>query len=91
MKANLAVMQCLDVQVNAVERTVLAKAKLRKVYQALTTVSGIGQVLAMTIALETGDIARFDGPGNFASYARTVDSRRESNGKKKGQGNAKCG
>jgi transposase len=29
--------------------------------------------------------------GNFASYARTVDSRRESNGKKKGDGNAKCG
>jgi transposase len=91
LKANLTVMQCLDVQVTAVERTVLAKAKLRKDYQALTTVSGIGQVLAMTIALETGDIARFDGPGNFASYARTVDSRRESNGKKKGQGNAKCG
>ena len=32
-----------------------------------------------------------DCPGNFASYARTVDSRRESNGKKKGVGNAKCG
>ncbi|MBP8295236.1 MAG: transposase [Burkholderiales bacterium] len=35
--------------------------------------------------------ARFDAAGNFASYARTVDSRRESNGKKKGEGNAKCG
>ena len=91
LKANLAVMQCLDAQVTAVERAVLAKAKLRKDYQALTTVSGIGEVLAMTIALETGDVARFDGPGNFASYARTVDSRRESNGKKKGEGNAKCG
>ena len=47
--------------------------------------------MALTIALETGDIGRFAGPGNFASYARTVDSRRESNGKKKGEGNAKCG
>ena len=28
---------------------------------------------------------------NFASYARTVGSRRETNGKKKGEGNAKCG
>jgi len=91
LKANLAVMRCLDAQVTAVERTVLAKAKLRKDYQALTTVSGIGEVLAMTIALETGDVTRFDGPGNFASYARTVHSRRESNGKKKGEGNAKCG
>ena len=45
----------------------------------------------MTIALETGDVGRFDSAGNFASYARTVSSRRESNGKKKGEGNAKCG
>ena len=51
----------------------------------------MGDVLALTIALETGDIARFASPGQFASYARTVDSRRESNGKKKGEGNAKCG
>jgi transposase len=29
--------------------------------------------------------------GNFASYARMVDSRRESNGKVKGVGNTKCG
>ncbi|MEZ0207114.1 IS110 family transposase, partial [Ideonella sp.] len=91
LKANLAVMRCLDDQVDALERSILAKAKLREDYQALKTVSGIGQVLALTIALETGDVGRFDGPGNFASYARTVDSRRESNGKKKGEGNAKCG
>lgn len=89
--ANLAVMRCLDSQVDALERSILAKAKLREDYKALKTVSGIGEVIALTIALETGDIARFDSPGNFASYARTVDSRRESNGKKKGEGNAKCG
>lgn len=91
LKANLAVMRCLDVQVQALERSILAKAKLREDYLALKTVSGIGEVLALTIALETGDVARFDSAGNFASYARTVDSRRESNGKKKGEGNAKCG
>lgn len=91
LKANLAVMRCLDAQVEVLERSILAKAKLRQDYKALQTVSGIGEVLALTIALETGDVARFDGPGNFASYARTVDSRRESNGKKKGEGNAKCG
>jgi transposase len=91
LKANLAVMQCLDREVVALERVILAKAKLRADFQALKTVSGIGQVLALTIALETGDIERFDSPGEFASYARTVGSRRESNGKKKGQGNAKCG
>ena len=91
VNANLAVMQCLDEQIKALERAILAKAKLRADYQALKTVSGIGPVLALTIALETGDVSRFASPGNFASYARTVGSRRESNGKKKGQGNTKCG
>lgn len=91
LKANLALMRCLDTQIDALERAILAKAKLRADYQALKTVSGIGEVLALTIALETGDICRFESCGNFASYARTVNSRRESNGKKKGEGNAKCG
>jgi transposase len=95
LKANLAVMQCMDQQITALERSILVKvndkAKPLPQYRALQTVSGIGNVLALTIALETGDISRFAGPGNFASYARTVDSRRESNSKKKGEGNAKCG
>ena len=83
MKANLAVMRCLDVQGKALEHSILNQAKLRQDYQTLKTVSGIGDVLALTIALETGDVGRFDSAGNFASYARTVNSRRESNGKKK--------
>jgi len=91
MKANLAVMKCIDEEVDGLERSVVAKVKLREDYKALRTVSGVGVVLALTIALETGDIGRFAGPGNFASYARMVDSRRESNGRKKGEGNAKCG
>jgi transposase len=41
--------------------------------------------------LETGEIGRFAKVGNFASYARCVDSQRLSNGKKKGSNNAKCG
>lgn len=91
LKANHALMQCADQQIEVLERVILATARLREDYQALKTVSGIGEVLALTIALETGSIARFARPGNFASYARTVGTWRESNGKKKGEGNAKCG
>ena len=91
LKANLAVMKCLNEQIKILERSILSKVKLQAQFQSLKTVSGIGDVLALTIALETGEISRFEGPGNFASYARTVNSRRESNGKKKGQGNTKCG
>jgi hypothetical protein len=43
------------------------------------------------IMLEVGTIERFAAVGNFASYARCVDSARISNGKKKGQGNVKNG
>ena len=91
IKANLAVMTCAHREVDALEREIVNRAKLRADYQQLLTVSGVGKVLALTIALEVGDIKRFDGAGNFASYARMVDSRRESNGKTKGVGNTKCG
>ena len=43
------------------------------------------------ILLETGSIDRFAAAGNFASYARCVDSQHMSNGKKKGEGNTKNG
>ena len=52
---------------------------------------GIGRILASVILLETGSIERFAGAGNFASYARCVDSRHTSNGRKKGEGNARNG
>jgi transposase len=38
---------------------ILAKRKLRQEFHALKTVSGVGDVLAPTIALETGDVHRF--------------------------------
>ncbi len=91
LKANLAVMDCLDEQVRLLERTILKQARPMPAFQALNTVLGIGRALALTIALESGDMSRFASAGNFASYARTVDSRRESKGKKKGSGNTKCG
>ena len=47
--------------------------------------------LAMTITMEVGEVNRFKTSGEFASYCRTVDSQRLSNGKKKGQGNSKNG
>jgi transposase len=91
LQANVAVMRCLDERIKVLERAILAKGRLREEHKALKTVSGIGDVLALTIALETGDITRFPSPGQFASYARMVDSRRESNGKSKDTGNPRCG
>ena len=91
MKSNLAVMRCLDSQINELEKAVKGRVKLRPQFKPLLSVSGIGNILGLTIMLETGDIGRFPKVGNYASYCRCVGSERLSNGKRKGKGNTKNG
>lgn len=91
VKANLSVMGSADEQTEILERTVTQRVKLRPQFSFLKTVPGIGQILGLTIMLETGDIRRFSSVGNFASYCRCVGSQKISNGKKKGKGNTKNG
>jgi transposase len=91
LKANLSVMQSADEQVEILEQTVTERVELRAEFCFLKTVPGIGQILALTIMLETGDIHRFPSVGNYASYCRCVGSQKLSNGKRKGSGNTKNG
>ena len=91
MEANRAVSQALGQQIEALERRLKERVSLRPEYRLLQSVPGIGEILATTIMLETGCIDRFAQVGNFSSYCRCVDSLRESNGRKKGEGNAKNG
>jgi transposase len=91
IKANLTVMRSLEAEVATLEGVVKDRIKLKPAYRYLLTVSGIGQILALTIMLETGDIRRFAKVGNFASYCRCVGSEKLSNGKRKGSGNTKNG
>jgi transposase len=91
VKANLSVMRCVEAEIKTLEQVVRERIKLRAAFRYLLTVSGIGQTLALTIMLETGDIRRFPRVGNFASYCRCVGSEKISNGKRKGKGNTKNG
>ena len=91
MKTNIAVIATLQSQIEVLERRLQECVKPRPQYGLLTSVPGIGQTLATVIFLETGPIERFADVGNFASYARCVDSVRTSNRKKKGEGNVKNG
>jgi transposase len=91
VKANLAMIKCADEQIDILERTVTERIKLRAAFSFLKTVPGIGQILALTIMLETGEIKRFPTVGDYASYCRCVGSQKLSNGKKKGSGNTKNG
>jgi transposase len=81
----------LERSIERLEKAVLKSARELPSYDKLNTLPGIGRILGMTITMEVGDIKRFKTPGDFASYCRTVDSKRMSNGKKKGDNNSKCG
>ena len=91
VEANRAVSQTLSQQIEALEKRLQQRVILRPEYRLLKTVPGIGEVLATTIMLETGTISRFTRVGNFSSYCRCVDSLKESNGKRKGEGNTRNG
>ena len=90
-QSQLAVLHVVGEQIAVLEKNILAQIKEDALFQALKKIPGIGPILAMTILLETGDIKRFDSAGNYSSYCRCVESKRESNAKKKGENNRKNG
>jgi transposase len=78
-------------KIRAVERAVLGRVRLRAEYRNLTTLPGVGKILALTIMLETGPVSRFIAVGNYVSYCRKVPTVWLSDGKRKGKGNRKNG
>ena len=91
MQANVAVIGALNEQIAKLEKHLAQRLQPRPEYALLNTAPGIGRILAPVIVLESGSIERFASVGNYASYARCVDSARYSNGKKKGEGNVRNG
>jgi len=90
-KKNLAVIRFLDGAIKEIEAEVKSQAKLKKEFEMLLTMTGVGDILGMTIMMEVGDISRFEAVGNYSSYCRCVESKRLSNGKLKGKNNKKNG
>lgn len=91
VNSNLVVMNCLQEQINNLEKVLKKELRLEPTFERLTSIDGIGLVLALTIMLETGDISRFDVVGDYASYCRCIGGAKFSNGKKKGYTNSKNG
>ncbi len=87
----IKVWQAVDEQVRQIEKWVSEFAGHGAERKSLRSVAGIGVILSLTIALETGTVTRFATIGDYVSYCRLVKSERLSNGKKKGEGNRKCG
>lgn len=90
-QANLTLLRAIEIEIKQLEKILLKQIKFAPDFKLLKTIVGVGNVLGMTIMLETGDINRFASVGNYASYCRCVNSVRISNTKTKGIGNAKSG
>lgn len=88
---NMAAIQLFNKIIKEVEGVVTSQVKLKKEFEMLLTIPGIGTVLGLTIMMEVGNIRRFKKAGNYSSYCRCVESKRLSNGKKKGVNNKKNG
>ncbi len=91
MDATREVIATLDEQVHRLEKEVLQQGKLNPSFRVLKTIPGVGQILALTIMYETGEVQRFPSVGDFVSYCRCVQSQRYTNRKKKGEGNRRNG
>jgi len=85
------IIRYLGDRIKRIEAVVKSRVKLRKEFEGLLTLPGVGDILGLTIMLEVGDVGRFAEVGNYSSYCRCVRSTRISNGKTKGQGNRKNG
>ena len=89
-------MNGLSVDIEFIEQQIAQAATDAPVYchkyiDRLCTIKGCGKVLATIIASEIDDIARFPSARHFVSYCRLAPTERFSNGKLKGEGNAKNG
>jgi transposase len=91
--ANLAVIDCLDEQIAALELYLTRTAKVDDVqtFHRLQSIPGVGKVLALVLLYEIHDIGRFASVGQFLSYCRLVRCQHESAGKVLGTGGRKIG
>ena len=91
LESTRRVLECIDGEVQRLEKEILRQLKPDPLLRLLKTVAGVGKVLAPTICLETGQIDRFPSASKYVSYCRGVRSQRLSNNKSKGKGNRKNG
>jgi transposase len=90
-QSHISTINFLKRKIRDIEKAVLSQMSLKPEFEILTSIPGIGNILALTIMLELDDINRFKKAENYASYSRCVKSERLSDDKKKGSGNRKNG
>ena len=93
IETDIATINSLSGQIKRLESSLrkMAQVENPNMFFRLKSVTGIGDILAMVILYEVGDINRFGAVGNFLSYARLVPGKHESNGKSYGSPGRKQG
>jgi hypothetical protein len=91
--ADIALADHYEVTIGELELAVLRQARIHdpNALALLSSVPGIGKVLALTILYEIHDISRFPSVRDFASYCRLVKCERSSAGESLGTGGKKIG
>ena len=87
----ISVIRHLAERIRLIEKEVAVHCRLKPEYAKLTSIPGIGVILAMFIMLETGPVSRFASAANYSSYCRCAKAEKTSNNKKKGENNSKNG
>ena len=93
LKNDLAMISHFDEQIFALEEELQRQTKRTacREFTLLKTIPGIGEILALTILYEIGQIERFPTVKDFLSYCRLVKGTVASAGKIKGLRGAKLG
>ena len=67
-KRYLTIIALLSQQIKMIKKQVMDKISLTESFKWLSTINGVGKILAMVIMMEVGDIDRFKKVGNYCSY-----------------------
>jgi transposase len=78
VRSDLAVLEAVDGQVTLIEEKIAAIAAEDRSVRLLMTMTGVGYFTAMLVVAEVGDVGRFRGDKEFASWMGLVPSVHQS-------------
>jgi transposase len=78
LRSDLAVLEAVDGQVTLIEEKIAALAAEDRRVRLLMTMTGVGYFTAMLVVSEVGDVGRFRGDKEFASWMGLVPSVHQS-------------